>query len=297
MAEGGERSQFRDSQVVRNPALAISELFGVKGKVALVTGGSRGIGLMIAKGLVENGARVYISARKADACNKVAEELTKMGPGSCTSLPGYSLATDKACRELAADLAKKEDKLHILVNNAGATWGSSFEDFPDEAWGKLMSLNVASVFNMTRACHEMLKNGSGGSMDPSHVITIGSVAGHPSAHVLDNAPSYAASKAAAAQITRWLAAKFVRDGIVANCIQPAVFPSKMTFDYQLQSKELEDYTKKSHPVGRYGSEMDMAGLAIFLSSRASAFVTGSTICLDGGVAHINGTANLPMPKL
>jgi len=287
-------AQFRDSQVVHNPILAVSELFGVSGKVALVTGGSRGIGLMIAKALVQNGARVYISARKANVCDRVAAELSQLGPGSCVSLPA-DLVSDKACVALAAQLAEKEEKLHILVNNAGATWGGSFEDFPEAAWGKIMTLNVASVFNLTRACYAMLKKGSGGNMDPAHVITIGSVAGEPNANVFDNAPSYHASKAAASQVTRWLAAKFCREGIVANCIQPAVFPSKMTYDYQLKSDKGDEMSARSHPVGRYGHENDMAGLALFLSSRASAFVTGETISLDGGMAHVQGAQMLPPP--
>jgi len=287
-------AQFKDSQVVANPMLSISELFSVSGKVAMVTGGSRGIGLMIAKALVQNGARVYISARKANVCDRVAAELTKLGPGTCVSLPA-DLVSDKACVDLAAKLAEKEQKLHILVNNAGATWGGTFEDFPEAAWGKVMTLNVTSVFQLTRACYNMLKKGSGGNMDPAHVITIGSVAGEPVANVFDNAPSYHASKAAASQVTRWLAAKFCRDGIVANCIQPAVFPSKMTYDYQLKSKRGDETSANSHPVGRYGHENDMAGLAIFLSSRASAFVTGETISLDGGMVHVSGAQTLPPP--
>lgn len=291
------RAQFRDSQVVRNPMLDVSELFGVRGKVALVTGGSRGIGLMIAKGLVQNGARVYISARKAEVCDKVAEELHNMGPGTCTSLPGDELDSDEACRRLAQKVADREDRLHILVNNAGTTWGGTFEDFPEQAWNKIMTLNVSSVFHLTRACHPMLKKGSGGSMDPSHVITIGSVAGHPRASVFDNAPSYHASKAAAAQVTRWLAARFCREGITVNCIQPAVFPSKMTYDYQLKTDKGDEVSRRMHPVGRYGHENDMAGLALFLSSRASAFVTGETICCDGGTAYIQGAESLPLPKL
>merc|ERR1711920_846005 len=122
---------------------------------------------------------------------------------------------------------------------------------------------------------------------------IGSTAGHPQANVFDNAPSYHASKAAAAQVSRLLAAKFCRDGINVNCIQPAVFPSKMTFDYQLRDAKLQEQAARSHPVGRYDHENDMAGLALFLSTRASAFVTGETICLDGGMAHITGTNMLP----
>lgn len=293
---GELRAQFRDSQVSRNSGLQITELFGVKGKVALVTGGSRGIGLMIAKGLVENGAKVYISARKAEVCDRVAEELNKLGPGSCVSLAGDELTSDAACRGLAKRLAERESRLHILVNNAGATWGGTFEKFPDEAWSKIMTLNVASVFNLTRACHDLLKAGSNGNMDPSHVITIGSVAGEPRANYFDNAPSYHASKAAASQVTRWLAARFCRDGICVNCIQPAVFPSKMTYDYQLKDEKGDKFAKMGHPVGRYGHEDDMAGLAIFLSSRASAFVTGETISCDGGTAHISGHERLPLPK-
>jgi NAD(P)-dependent dehydrogenase (short-subunit alcohol dehydrogenase family) len=290
-------AQFRDSQVVPNPGLAVGDLFGVKGRVALVTGGSRGIGLMIAKGLVANGARVYISARKTEVCDRVAKQLNDMGPGICFSLPGDELNTDEACRALAGRLAEREGELHVLVNNAGATWGSSFEEFPDSAWGKVMSLNVASVFNLTRACYPLLKKGSRGSLDPSHVITVGSMVGHPTADVFDNAPSYAASKAAAAQVTRWLASKFCRDGIVTNCIQPAAFPSKMTFDHYFKDEGTTEMMKNTHPVGRYGDEADMVGLAIFLSSRASAFVTGETICLDGGRCHISGAAALPPAKL
>lgn len=291
------RAQFRDSQVVRNPTLALTELFSVKDKVALVTGGSRGIGLMIAKGLVQNGARVYISARKSEVCDRVAAELNALGPGSCTSLSGDELNSDEACRALASKLAAKEDRLHILINNAGSTWGGTFEDFPDSAWNKIMSLNVASIFNLTRACHAMLQRGSGGSMDPAHVVNIGSTAGHPKASVFDNAPSYHASKAAAAQVTRWLAARLCREGICVNCIQPAVFPSKMTYDYMLKTDRGDQMSMGMHPVGRYGHENDMAGIALFLSSRASAFVTGSAICCDGGMAHIEGADKLPLPKL
>jgi len=297
MDRGSLRSQFLESEVVRNPILAIGELFSVRGKVALVTGGSRGIGLMIAKGLVENGARVYISARKAEVCDRVAAELARMGPGTCYSLPGDELNSDRACKSLAAKLAEKEEKLDILVNNAGTTWGGTFEDFPDQAWGKVMALNVASIFNLTRACCPMLKKATGGSMDPAHVINIGSTAGHPVASPFDNAPSYHASKAAAAQVTRWLAARFCREGIVVNCIQPAVFPSKMTYDYQLKTEKGDEASMRMHPVGRYGHENDMAGLALFLASRASAFVTGSTICCDGGMAHIQGADRLPLPRL
>jgi len=297
MSRDEVRSEFRDSQVHDNPAIVTNELFSVRGKVALVTGGSRGIGLMIAKAFVKNGAKVYIAARKKDVCDRVAQELNALGPGSCISLSGDQLTSDEACKALAARLAEREEALHILVNNAGVTWGSTFEDHPDDAWSKLMALNVASIFNLTRACAPLLRKASGGSMDPAHVINVGSVAGHPSAHALDNAPAYHASKAAAAQVTRWLSAKFCREGIVVNCIQPAVFPSKMTFDYQLATEDSANMSNQMHPVGRVGHENDMAGMALFLASRASAFVTGSAICLDGGMAHIQGAHMLPLPKM
>jgi len=287
-----DEAQFKESTVIANPVLKVEELFSVKGKVALVTGGSRGIGLMISKAYVQNGAKVFISARKKDVCDRVAAELTKLGPGTCTSLPA-DLNSDEACRALVAELAKQEDKLDILVNNAGATWGGTFDEFPDKAWNKIMTLNVTSIWNLTRACFPLLKKASGGNMNPSHVINIGSVAGEPSANVFDNAPSYAASKAACAQVSRMLAAKFCKDGINVNCIQPAVFPSKMTFDYQLKSEQGQEQARKTHPVGRWGHENDMAGLALFLSTRASAFVTAETICCDGGLAHIRGAEMLP----
>lgn len=274
--------------VVRNPDIVVNTLFDVRGKVALVTGGSRGIGLMIAKAYVTNGAKVYISARKADVCNRVAAELTRMGPGTCISLPA-DLDSDDACRALASEISRLEDRLHILVNNAGATWGAPFDTFPDKAWNKIMTLNVSSVFNLTRACFPLLAKASRGSMDPSHVVNIGSIAGHPHcASVFENSPSYVASKAAVAQLSRLLASKFCKDGINVNCIAPAVFPSQISAPL-MKDKSAEDATKNLHPVGRCGHENDMAGLVLFLSTRASAFITGETICLDGGTTHITGS--------
>merc|ERR1711920_669843 len=167
-------------------------------------------------------------------------------------------------------------------------------EFPEHAWATILNLNVTSIFNLTRACAPLLIRGSGGNMEPSHVINIGSVAGHPHCHVFDNAPSYAASKAAVAQVSRFLAAKLVRDGVVVNCIQPNIFPSKMTLDYQLKNNKSKEATRLWHPVGRYGHENDMAGMALFLSSKASAFVTGETVCLDGGSTYISGADRLPL---
>eukprot|EP00746_Dinoflagellata_sp_MGD_P053087 gnl/MRDRNA2_/MRDRNA2_23424_c0_seq1.p1 gnl/MRDRNA2_/MRDRNA2_23424_c0~~gnl/MRDRNA2_/MRDRNA2_23424_c0_seq1.p1 ORF type:complete len:262 (+),score=62.53 gnl/MRDRNA2_/MRDRNA2_23424_c0_seq1:26-787(+) len=249
---------------------------------------------MAAQALVENGATVYINARKADVCERVAAELTALGPGKCFALPA-DLTFDQKCVDLAKRLSEKESKLHVLVNNAGATWGApSMEEFPENGWTKVMALNVYSIFNLTRACVPLLKAASGGNLDPSHVINIGSVAG-VMASALDNAPSYMVSKAGVAHVTRWLAGNLCRQGICVNNIQPAVFPSKMTFDYQLRDEKAAEATVRVHPVGRYGDELDMAGMILYLSSRASAFVTGESICLDGGMANIRDADKLPLP--
>ena len=166
------------------------DLFSMRGKICVVTGGSRGIGLMIAKAYVENGAKVYVSSRKKDACDLVARELTNLGPGTAVSMPA-DISSDAGCKELAERIAKQERRIDVLVNNAGVTWGSPFETFPEMAWERVMTLNVASVFNMTRACVPLLREASKGNLNPSHVINITSVAGHPdSAPEDDIAPSY-----------------------------------------------------------------------------------------------------------
>ncbi|KAK3287132.1 hypothetical protein CYMTET_5361 [Cymbomonas tetramitiformis] len=208
-----------------NEPLSAANLFSVAGKHALVTGGSRGIGLMIAKAFVSNGAIVYISARKKEACDKCAEDLTHMGPGKCISLPA-DLTSDAACRKLASAVANETDKLDILVNNAGATWGSSLEDFPEEAWRKVMDLNVASVFNLTRACLTLLKAASRGASDPARVINISSINGH-STDRMNNNFSYSASKAAVSHLTKILATSLTPDGITVNALAPGFFPSKV----------------------------------------------------------------------
>jgi len=271
--------------------LVASRLFDVKGKVAVVTGGSRGIGLMMCKTFVENGATVYVVSRKAAA---VAEAVAALnGLSSCTgravALPA-DVGTEAACKALAAEVASKESKIDILVNNAGITWGSDFEEHPEAAWGKTYNLNVTAMFQLTRAFVPLLKEASNGNLDPSHVVNVSSTAGNMnSSSPLDNAPSYAASKAAANKVTQILASYLVKDHINVNCIAPAVFPSKMTFQYQLKTDELADFSASMHPVGRVGNETDMGGLLLFLSSRASAFVTGSIIRLDGGLTAIRSS--------
>lgn len=251
------------------------DLFSLEGKVALVTGGSRGIGLMIARGLVEAGARVYVSSRKASVCEEVAADLSKVG--SCIALAA-DLQSDEEARRLASELASREPKLHILVNNAGATWGAPMAEYPDEAWDKVMGLNVKGVFALTRAARPALE-AAGTAEDPARVINIGSIDG---IHVppLENY-AYSASKAAVHQLTRVLASQLAASHITVNAVAPGPFESKMmaaTLD------KFGEAIASNCPLGRIGRPDDMAGIAIFLASRAGAYVTGAVIPVDGGIS-------------
>jgi len=250
-------------------------LFDIAGKTALVTGGSRGIGLMIARGYVEAGAKVYISSRKAEVCDEVAAELSKSG--ECISLPA-DLATEQACNDLAAEVASREDKVHILVNNAGATWGAPIAEFPASAWDKVLDLNVKSPFFLTRALLPQLEAAATAD-DPARVINIGSIDG---IHVpVLESYSYSSSKAALHQLTRHLARQLGRRQITVNAIAPGPFESKMMAE---TLRNFGDTIARSSPLGRIGRPDDMAGVAIYLSSRAGAYVTGAVIPVDGGIA-------------
>jgi NAD(P)-dependent dehydrogenase (short-subunit alcohol dehydrogenase family) len=253
----------------------VSDLFSVEGKTALVTGGSRGIGLMIARGFVEAGAKVYISSRKADVCDAVAAELSEIGP--CVSLPA-DLSTFDECQRLAGELAEREPALDVLVNNAGATWGAPLAEFPDSAWDRVLDLNVKGVFHLTRALVPTLAAAARPG-DPARVINIGSIDG---LHVPEmETYSYSASKAAVHQLTRVLARRLAREQITVNAIAPGPFESKMmaaTLD------AFGDAIVASNPLRRIGEPEDMAGTAIFLSSRAGAYITGAVIPVDGGIS-------------
>jgi len=255
----------------------VADLFSVKGKVALVTGGSRGIGLMIARGFVEAGAKVYISSRKADVCEKVAAELTKAGPGSCVAIP-LDLQSEASARQLADAVGEREGALHVLVNNAGANWGAPIAEFPDEAFDKVMSLNVKSVFHLTRFCLPLLEK-AGTHDDPARVINIGSIDG---LHVpVFETYAYSASKAALHHLTRVLAKQLAPRHITVNAVAPGPFESKMmaaTLD------RFSDSIIASCPLKRIGRPDDMAGVAIYLSSRAGSYVTGTVIPVDGGIS-------------
>ncbi len=256
--------------------MSAADLFSVAGKTALVTGGSRGIGKMIATGYVEAGATVFISSRKADVCDAVATELSAVGP--CVSLPA-DLSTEAGCRSLADALAGRVESLDVLVNNAGATWGAPLETFDDAAWDRVLDLNVKGVFHLTKFCLPLLRAGATAE-EPARVINIGSIDG---IHVpLLETYSYSSSKAAVHQLTRHLA-RHLAPEITVNAIAPGPFESKMM---AATLEAFGDQIAASAPLKRIGRPDDMAGAAIYLGSRAGAYLTGAIIPVDGGIATV-----------
>jgi NAD(P)-dependent dehydrogenase (short-subunit alcohol dehydrogenase family) len=254
----------------------MNELFSIAGKTALVTGGSRGIGLMIARGYVEAGARVYISSRKADVLDEVAAELSKVG--ECHAIAA-DLSTEAECRRLAEAIAARESSLDILVNNAGATWGAPLEQFDEAAWERALALNVKGVFHLTKFLLPLLEE-VGTAKDPARVINIGSIDGLR-VPLMDNY-SYSASKAAVHMLTRHLA-KRLAPRVTVNAIAPGPFESKM------MAATLEAFGEQiaaGTPLKRIGRPDDMAGAAIYLASRAGAYLTGAVIPVDGGIASL-----------
>lgn len=253
---------------------AMTDLFSIEGKVAVVTGGSRGIGQMIARGFVDAGAKVYISSRKADVCDEVAAELSKSG--ECIPLPA-DLSTEEGCRDLATRVIAQDPAVHILVNNAGATWGAPMAEFDDAAWSRVLDLNVKSVFHLTKFLRGALEAGATND-DPARVINIGSVDG---IHVpAMETYSYSASKAAVHHLTRHLA-KQMAPTVTVNAIAPGPFESKMM---AATLEAFGDQIVQSIPLKRIGRPDDMAGAAQFLASRAGAYLTGTVIPVAGGAA-------------
>jgi NAD(P)-dependent dehydrogenase (short-subunit alcohol dehydrogenase family) len=253
-------------------------LFDLTGKTALVTGGSRGIGMMIARGLLDAGARVYISSRDAEACQRAVDELK--AHGEVHAIPA-NLSTREECERLVNELSQREPALHILVNNAGATWGAPLEEFPDHAWDKVLDLNLKGPFFLTRAALPMLK-AVATQDDPARVINIGSIDG---IGVPSNRYSYAASKAAIHQLTRVLARELGPSYVTVNAVAPGPFESKMM---AATLAAAGDEIAAMAPLGRIGRPDDMAGIAVFLSSRAGAYVTGAVIPVDGGITVVQG---------
>ena len=263
------------ASVAQEQSLVIPELFSVRDKVVLVTGGSRGIGLMIARGFVENGAKVYITARKAEVCDATAEELSKLG--DCTSIP-TDLSKTEGRAHLIAELGKREDKLDILINNAGAAWEAPIEEYPEDGYDKVMDINVKAVFFLTRDLLPMLERGAD-KIDPARVINIGSIDAIKAPRG-DNY-AYSPSKAAVHHMTRVFAARFAERDITVNAVAPGPFESKM-MEWTLE--QFRDRIEADCPRGRIGAPGDMAGVCIYLASQAAAYVTGVIIPVDGGIS-------------
>jgi NAD(P)-dependent dehydrogenase (short-subunit alcohol dehydrogenase family) len=255
----------------------MTDLFSLQGRTALITGGSRGIGRMIAAGFLAQGARVYISSRKAQTCDAAAAELSKVGP--CVSLPA-DVSTTEGAQALALAYAKHESQLDILVNNAGAAWGEAFDEFPEKGWDKVLDLNLKAPFFLTQTLAPQLRKAA--QVRPAKVINIASIDGisvNP-----QETYSYAASKAGLIQLTRRMALRLIKDNIVVTAIAPGAFASDMNRD----ARDHGDDVSLRIPAGRIGRDEDMAGAAIYLASRAGDYVVGSTLVVDGGVTHARG---------
>jgi NAD(P)-dependent dehydrogenase (short-subunit alcohol dehydrogenase family) len=256
----------------------MTDLFSLTSRTALVTGGSRGIGRMIAAGFLKQGARVYLSSRKAADCDATAKELSALG--ECFSLPA-DVSTLEGVKTLVAAYGAREAKLDILVNNAGAAWGETFDTFPEKGWDKVVDLNLKTPFFLTQALHAMLKAAASPER-PAKVINIASIDGvsvNP-----QETYSYAASKAGLIHMTRRMALRLAEDDIVVSAIAPGAFAS----DMNRTARDHGDEVAKHIPARRIGRDDDMAGAAIYLASRAGDYVLGSTLVVDGGVTHARG---------
>src|SRR6201998_2211546 len=253
------------------------DLFSLAGRVALVTGGSRGIGKMIAAGfLAQDAAKVYITARKAGPCEATAQELSAAYAGECIALP-IDISTLAGVELLASEIKKREEKLDILVNNAGAAWGADFDEFPENGWDKVVNLNLKTPFFLTKALAAPLRAAASAER-PAKVINIASIDG-----IFVNpleTYSYAASKSGLIHLTRRMASKLIQDHIVVSAIAPGPFKS----DMNKAARDNADEVSKRVPSGRIGTDEDMAGAAIYLASRAGDYVVGNAITVDGGVA-------------
>ncbi|OPX08644.1 SDR family oxidoreductase [Mycobacterium sp. AT1] len=252
-----------------------AELFDLRGKRGLVTGGTRGIGMMIARGLLQAGARVVISSRNADACAQAQEHLSQYG--DVRAVPA-DLSRHEECERLAQVVMADGGSLDILVNNAGAMWDEPLETFPDEAWETVLDLNLKSPFWLIQALLPALRT-AGTADDPARIVNIGSIA---AIHIPARPNySYSSSKAALHQLTRVLAKELGPQHITVNAVAPGAFPSAMmaaTLD------QIGEAIAASAPLGRIGRDDDMAGVAVFLASRAGAYLTGTIIPVDGGIA-------------
>ena len=257
----------------------MKHLFDIEGKVAIITGGSRGIGEMIAQGYVENGAKVYITARKAEACDATAARLSEMG--TCISVP-QDLSTVEGVTAFAAEMAKREEKIDILVNNAGAAWGEPLEEYSEKGWDKVFDINIKSPFFLIQKMLPLLRKAATYEA-PARIINTASINGI-------NPPmletyAYSSSKAGMIMLTRHLAQRLASEDILVNCIAPGPFQSHMM---AATLAEMGDVIAEANPRKRIGQPEDIAGVAIFLASRASAYTTGTCVPCDGGVSQVGG---------
>ena len=269
--------------------VSFDDLFSIQGRVALVTGGSRGIGEMIAAGFLAQGAKVYIAARKASACEETAKRLSAAYGGECIALPA-DLSTVAGAQALADALKQREKKLDILVNNAGASWGAALDDFPEAGWDKVMDTNVKGVFFLTQKLMPLLRAAAAGP-SPARVINIGSIDGLQNSAF--DAWSYGASKAALHHLTRFMASRLTGERILCNAIAPGPYPTWMLstgvgFGGQTDGVDWATVGWRN-PSQRVGAAQDIAGLATFLCSRAGQYVVGPVIASDGGLVASAGT--------
>jgi len=257
----------------------MKNLFSIEGKVAIVTGGSRGIGEMIAQGYVENGAKVYITARKAEACDATAARLSEMG--TCISIPG-DLSTVEGVTKFAEEIAKREKKIDILVNNAGAAWGEPIDQYGEKGWDKVFDINIKGPFFLIQKLLPLLREAAEYD-EPARIINTASINGivPPSLETY----AYSSSKAGMIMLTRHLAQRLASEDILVNCIAPGPFQSHMM---AATLAELGDVIAAANPRKRIGQPEDIAGVAIFLASRASAYTTGACVPCDGGASQVGG---------
>lgn len=260
---------------IESAPIHVEDLFSVRDKVVLVTGGSSGIGLMIARGFVEGGARVYIASRKKQVCDAAAAKLSELG--RCVSVPA-DVGKKEDRLSLVQQLEQMEGKLHVLINNAGTNWAAPIADYPESGFEKVMSLNLEAIFCLTRDCLGLLRKAAVPA-SPARVINIGSIDGLTVPFV-DNY-AYSASKAGLHHLTRVLARKLGVERITVNAVAPGPFESRMT-EWMLEN--FQERIERECPLGRIGQPSDMAGIALFLASRAGAYINGAVIPVDGGIS-------------